>query len=597
MPCLCVNVGNTIQTSLLAKPMKRIFLSVNLLLLSLFSLSASPQNLFEQLCEVNPYWLQQPDVPQVLYQLPPLKDEKEAIRTHLAYVEEVLRNRAERSLARNRNLDALHRYWQSGNFPINDVLPYRNPIFIDKYNNFCAVGYLVKESGFESVSRSIQQKQNFAYLREIQNEELNRWAQNCGLSMAELAWIQPAYPPVGDAKPMLDGRNGNIYDFYLDSNENPTAVGNFSTGVATYLAGFAGYLWNDECTALSGNIYAIEAIGNDFVLGGDFTQINGMQVNNIALLNRNNGQIQALGTLSGTVRDLKVWNGNLYAGGTFGLAKWENNQWTLLASCNGEVRALCVWKGELVVGGNFTELGGQNIANIAVLNTNGLSALDGGLTVQVYALIVFDGKLYTGTALQSNAQSNPIWYHNGMNWDKHELYMPGKGIYALATNGKALYLGGDFSYYPMVGNFGKNLLEMYQTQWGEVFNGYAMFDTSVHALAMNPNSQLLYAGGAFNQNMSTNNLNHACYFVSQTTSIPQAQAQSPVSLFPNPTQHSLNVLSPQGISPQILDLSGRAYTLPQTRLSDSHFSVDVGSLTKGIYVCMVGDKVVKFVRE
>ena len=61
------------------------------------------------------------------------------LRTHLVYVEQLLRERPvdhlseEQRTARARNLDRLHDYWTAGVFPRNTVMSHRRtPVFIDE---------------------------------------------------------------------------------------------------------------------------------------------------------------------------------------------------------------------------------------------------------------------------------------------------------------------------------------------------------------------------------------------------------------------------------------------------------------------------------
>lgn len=100
-------------------------------------------------------------------------------------------------LARHRNLDRLHRYWQQSRFPRNYGRPrppsWRAPCFIDQNKRVCAVAYLVIESGHAETAARIAQDANCAYVDEMESAELAVWARTSGFSRAELALIQPAY--------------------------------------------------------------------------------------------------------------------------------------------------------------------------------------------------------------------------------------------------------------------------------------------------------------------------------------------------------------------------------------------------------------------
>ena len=148
---------------------------------------------YEKLCEVNKCWTEQPDVNQLAYPEYDNRNEREWIRTHLMLVERTLRARStchlsEQQKANRLNaLAHLNQYWHEGNFPVNDQYNFRTPIFIDKYDNFCAVGYLVKATGYEQVSRKIAAQTNLAYVREMNYPGLFAWANDYGFTVDELS--------------------------------------------------------------------------------------------------------------------------------------------------------------------------------------------------------------------------------------------------------------------------------------------------------------------------------------------------------------------------------------------------------------------------
>src|SRR5690606_36318311 len=117
--------------------------------------AAVPAQTFSKLCELNTCWAEQTDIDNLSYPEFENRTERDWIRTHLQLLEQTLRARSTEHLttAQKANrlaaLDQLNSYSKVGGFPINDEYNYRTPIFIDKYGNFCAVGYLVKATGHE----------------------------------------------------------------------------------------------------------------------------------------------------------------------------------------------------------------------------------------------------------------------------------------------------------------------------------------------------------------------------------------------------------------------------------------------------------------
>lgn len=121
------------------------------------------------------------------------------IQTHLEYVEQLLRraNTGHLTAAQQQNrqqiLDILNRYWKRGQFPINDYYPTRKSVFIDKAGTHCAVGFLIKETAGEAVTRKVNAAYQFASVFDIKMVELFDWANQYGLTIEECAMIQPTY--------------------------------------------------------------------------------------------------------------------------------------------------------------------------------------------------------------------------------------------------------------------------------------------------------------------------------------------------------------------------------------------------------------------
>jgi hypothetical protein len=128
--------------------------------------------------------------------------EDERLQIHLRYVEEFLRSRdvsdLSEELRKNREemLDLLNAYWQAGEFPKNyDYPDQRRPCFIDKDGNICAVGYLIEQTAGRVVAEDINEKYKYEYLLAMNDEGVDNWIDNSGLTKEECAMIQPTYGP------------------------------------------------------------------------------------------------------------------------------------------------------------------------------------------------------------------------------------------------------------------------------------------------------------------------------------------------------------------------------------------------------------------
>lgn len=128
-------------------------------------------------------------------------DATDRIRTHLAYIEGRLRATDVSALspaaraARTRTLDNLRRYWERGEFPASDAEAQLLPTFVDDEGVRCAVAFLAEQDLGAAPILDINQRYRNAYIAQIDAPALVAWAATSGLSRAELAMVQPAYPP------------------------------------------------------------------------------------------------------------------------------------------------------------------------------------------------------------------------------------------------------------------------------------------------------------------------------------------------------------------------------------------------------------------
>ncbi len=122
------------------------------------------------------------------------------LQTHLAYVEQLLRQKQPADLSpeqlqqREYLLDLLAQYHQEGTFPRNyDYADQRIPCFIDRDGRICAVGYLIEQTAGRDVAEAINDKYQYAYLNDMQDPAIDSWIAQSGLTREECAMIQPAY--------------------------------------------------------------------------------------------------------------------------------------------------------------------------------------------------------------------------------------------------------------------------------------------------------------------------------------------------------------------------------------------------------------------
>ncbi|HEY1038512.1 MAG TPA: hypothetical protein VGF30_03860, partial [Bacteroidia bacterium] len=175
--------------------MKKYITSIVMLVLTV-KLSAT--TFYQQLCEFNFNWKkyakQAPAGEGRLF-----NSDKEYIQAHLACVLEVLKSNptakfnAEQLSNRLALIEVLDGYRKAGKFPINYYRNERIPVFIDEHFTHCAVGYLLQQTGYETMALRIAATDNYAWLKDINDAEFPSWQEKSGFTMEELKLIQGAY--------------------------------------------------------------------------------------------------------------------------------------------------------------------------------------------------------------------------------------------------------------------------------------------------------------------------------------------------------------------------------------------------------------------
>lgn len=124
--------------------------------------------------------------------------EEDRITTHLNYVVGRLKAREIKIENRKKAITHLETYIEQARYPSRfDYSPSRKPCFIDDEGTLCAVGYLVAQTAGLAEAQRINSLYRYNYIAEMDDPDLRAWQQWIGLSMQELAMIQPSYgsPP------------------------------------------------------------------------------------------------------------------------------------------------------------------------------------------------------------------------------------------------------------------------------------------------------------------------------------------------------------------------------------------------------------------
>jgi hypothetical protein len=526
----------------------------------------------------------------------------EAIQVHLTSAIQVLNHRNVNHLSHNQKvqrtqlLNILENYAIQGKFPLNDYLPYQNPVFIDRFDTHCAVGYLMQQSGSEHLARQIQSNQNFAYVRQISVNGVSEWANEHGFTLDELAWIQPGYPPNTIVSPLLGGVNGAVNDMFILNGEL-IAAGNFSQAdgqpaynIASYISGFAGFLWTEIFGGTNGPINALDMFNQQLIAAGEFSMAGTTSVNNIARLGNNGWEAMGSG-IFGKVNDLEWHEGELYAAGDFqfigggpanaDIAKWNGTEWMPLGwGTNGEINALRSSPFGLLFAGDFSEAGNAPMLNVGKLFSNVPEPLGLGIAASVNDIEYWNNKPIIAANLKHQGEVFGLKQFNQGNWETFT------GISEMSANdslgslrcllvaNNELFVGGEFLTFELM-YYARNLAKW--TSPDAFPTSVAVFDSTVLCLENFQGS--LLAGGDFTQHLGTE-INHIASLDNVLRIEDLENETSHFSIFPNPCPGEFSIRNNgKAIHLELYSMEGK--------LIDSFFAQENAKITlpeSGIYL-------------
>lgn len=596
--------------------MKKLLFSLLILLAA--NCFASGTNLLEKLMDVNAQWKSQPEHTAVLAtaKINTPQNFNGWIATHLMLVEETLRARnvAHLSPAQQANrrhlLDELHGYWQAVVFPVNDYLTYKNPVFIDRKGTHCAVGYLMQQSGHDYLARAIDANEKFAYVYEIKTPGVKQWADEFGFTVDELAWIQPGYPPSIPSYDLAGGLDNTVNVIvadtvsqvvYVGGSFNNSISGVSCSGVAMWINGFAGWDWAPVGTGVNGEVTALMLHNNKLYVGGNFTQAGSVAAKNVAVYDIALGQWQAMGQLDSTVRAFAVYNGSVYAAGTFTgyFSKWNGTAWQDIAQgylYGQEARTLEVWDNKLVIGGNFELATGALRRHVATYDGTYMGTMGMGTLTPVNDFEAHNGKLYAACDLYFQSDSAGLCFFDSNDWQvelKPNMQMiamfNGVAIRKICSKGNALVAAGDFNCGGGM-TYGNNLMlvekQTYDTTTYTIVSPLLVTDAGVNDVVLSGNN--LYFGGNFVTNMYTDTLNHVGYLEMLATGINDEPVKSvKLNVYPNPAHDVVRIETGSMAMHvvELIDLTGK--TVVKVNATGATQNISTQHLPAGIYTVRV----------
>ncbi|MCB0769016.1 MAG: T9SS type A sorting domain-containing protein [Flavobacteriales bacterium] len=594
--------------------MERILLFPTILGISTLSFGQLPPQtqapLKDHLIEVNAEWRSHATHLENADRSVSFTDETDRIAMHLRLVKEQLASRtagelsADQAARRIASLEDLDRYADARRFPKNEVLPYRNPVFIDPYGTACAVGHLMIESGASDLAARIDDELELAYIRDMHLPEIGEWASVQGFTADELAWIQPAYAPPVPWFPLGPGLDGPVRVLLRLDNGDLLVAGDFNGPGGLELNSVAiwdGAAYNALGAGVHGYVNAAVEYNGNIVLGG--AEMEGYS--DLAIWDGSEWSFSSV--FDGKyplIHALHVHEGELYTAGAFSgfagiddvVMKRTDNGWEAVGEVfNNTVHALASHDGFLVAAGAFTGIDGPTdpvLDHVATLAGTSWSQLGNGLDAAVHALMEMDGALVAGGQLFENIVPTfgMARFNSGASdWEElipgHEDHLSSNvgpaAIHALARRGSDIVFGGDFSFI----DFG--LLGMNTALWHAEDMGFepltGLMNGAVHALNVQGNTIVI--GGDFNAGLphiATTDL---------STSINDHGSDALLTIVPNPAVDRISLSNGFGADAalRVIDMHGRMVHVPVERTAEV-LRIDVRGLASGAYLVELEDQ-------
>jgi hypothetical protein len=170
----------------------------SILFILLICTTSRANTFYDQLCEFNFNWRNYPlKAPSGVSRI--FTTDAEYVHAHLGAVIPILESNSTALLTKDQLamretlIRVLKSYRDRGLYPINEFVYERVPVFIDNYNTYCAVGYLMQQSGWDELARRISADNNLAWVKDIRIPEVLDWQGLSGFTLDELKLIQGAY--------------------------------------------------------------------------------------------------------------------------------------------------------------------------------------------------------------------------------------------------------------------------------------------------------------------------------------------------------------------------------------------------------------------
>ena len=539
--------------------------------------------------------------------------DEDRIQLHLMEVVRLLKSNnpflENRKVSQNRLhlIEVLATYAQQKVFPKNSFHSIRTPYFIDQFGNYCAVGFLVKESGFDGISKSIAANQNFAYVHDIDSPELLNWSIKHGFTLDELALIQPGYSPTTPHNQIGDGTNGEVKSSARDNMNNWYFSGSF-TELDSLPCLNVGKYANNQLSCLGGGlpgiVNSIDWYESDVVLATGIFEHEGETF----AVARFDGDSWSYIALPDSVQGEGMFvDGYKYGfdksyfvvikedSATYTVWNNQNDSWNFIAKSNGIIKTVFAERiNKYFIGGDFDSLlvlENQSLNWFATKNVYIRDYFDHikvqGVVPDVVQTIVKNGAYYyfggtkndepnsSFTFLSSylNGFAQPLIFKSNSNEDFSV------GIYSLVVESQqSLLVGGEF--FQDIGNlFGRNIGRyMIHTN---LLIPLSWLNNRVNTISV-VNDRIV-AGG----NFSLNSFNNPIHFLAELNHTLSLENQTSHSfnkfiISPNPVENFLTISfdATESVAElKIIDATGKIIH----QISGFSSQIDCSSIVPGSY--------------
>lgn len=557
-------------------------------------------NLYDHMLEINENW--QNVEPSIYQKFISFNSDVDRIQMHLRLVEKQLLLKSTTHLTEKQEsnrlsmLNVLHNYAIAKIFPINTGHSVRQPYFIDNFGTHCAVGFLVKESGFGNISKAISLSQNFAYVKEIDSPELVQWSKDFGFTLEELAWIQPTYSPTQSYSQIGQGSNGKVthsetfqsswfISGTFDSLDNLPClnIGKYENGQLSCLGnGLDGEI-NDLTYHTSKGL-----IATGHILNNGYHYPFAKYLNNSWSFDSIPSRPNARATASWfSYSIIYVAIDHSTVPGQQEIWEFNNGTWLLAAIVHGKVNAMDYFDGLFGVF-DSVDVSENNswvtyTSKNALLKTNSGSwqAISGIVPDTIYAFAKINNFLYVGGATSTNSGASGALISGIINGIAQPIIITSDvdstlkyAVYDMHTNDyTSIYISGDFKT-SWGTSFCQNVGLLYPSS--AIIKSMGYFDETVYSIGLV--GQSFYLAGNFNSNktggmsISTyEDVNRLAKLEGYVTVNENDILNTNFIISPNPSQGNLSILNLEEQlieSIEILDLQGKVcHTSKSTNLN------------------------------